>query len=102
MAQVEFPSGPDDTSVTAVEYTIHASGGTQDPGSLSFRLVVGGSDATLENGIEARISTDDVLDRFEDFATSLAAELDAQPSSTVTLDRQYVGFASTGPEAVAF
>lgn len=102
MAQVEFPNGPDETSVTAVTYTIHATGGTQDPGSLRVRLVVAGPTATVTNDIEDRISTTTVADRFEDFAQALAAELDAQPSSTVTLTKQYEGSASTNETTVTF
>jgi hypothetical protein len=102
MAQVEFPSGPDDTSVSAVNYYIHATGGSADPGTVTVRLVVAGAGSTVVNDIESRITTTRVAELFEDFAKAVTTELDAQPSSTVTLNRQYEGSASTDEEPVSF
>jgi hypothetical protein len=99
---MDFPTGPDQTSVTTIGYYITATGGTQDSGTLAVRLILAGPNATVSNSIESRISTTTVADRFEDFAQALAAELDAQPSSTVTLTKQYEGVANTDETTVTF
>ena len=84
---MEFPSVPDESNVTAIQYVVHVSG--EQGGDASF--ILGNVDA---NSIGVDDAT--LIALFEGFISAVQAEAEANKpiGSSVTVTGEYVGTAS--------